>query len=215
MVWWGSINCHIQAVTTAYYHLLCALSACHNLFIHTSSTIFKYGTADIYLKHGGHATQNSAHTASACPRALSHKTVFIVLGRWGHRHCRACLIKQLADKINFVSSAVTTARYNQYETGCGLYACAVHQVLRSTHQGPVRGASCPRIRLGPPRAKVATRLLWHGRQVATRLLWQRWRWQGRWGRASPGSAAGAIAMTLARTLGLIVGGGKAAPALAM
>ena len=90
-------------------------------FIHTSSTIFKYGTADIYLKHGGHATQNSAHAASACPRALSHKSVFIVLGRWGYRHCRACLIKQLADKMNFVSSAVTTARYNQYEMGCGLY----------------------------------------------------------------------------------------------
>ena len=35
------------------------------------------------------------------------------------------------------------------------------------------------------------------------------------GIASPGTAAGAIAMTLARTLGLIVGGGKAAPALAM
>jgi len=137
-VWWGSINCHIQAVTTAYYHLLCALSACHNLFIHTSSTIFKYGTADIYLKHGGHATQNSAHTASACPRALSHKTVFIVLGRWGHRHCRACLIKQLAYKINFVSSAVTTARYNQYETGCGLY---------------VRGSSSPALPSSRARAR--------------------------------------------------------------
>ena len=47
----------------------------------TSITIFKYGAgnseqfalqtpADTYLKHGGHATQNSAPTASACPRAL-------------------------------------------------------------------------------------------------------------------------------------------------
>ena len=69
MVWWGNIHCHMH---TGGYHRLLSLTmrpVCmtHSLYAHKHGNIQKStqlpGT---YLKHGGHATQNSAPADSAC-----------------------------------------------------------------------------------------------------------------------------------------------------
>ena len=123
MVWWGNIHCHMH---TGGYHRLLSLTmrpVCmtHSLYAHKHGNIQKStqlpGT---YLKHGGHATQNSAPADSACPRALSHKSVFMILGRWGYT-LQSVLEKTIGGYHR---------RYNQYDMGCGLYVRASSSPLK-------------------------------------------------------------------------------------